>query len=761
MLESYSDVCSPTQNYIVHPQTVVSYTERRALMDKLTALMDDADIRRSPPRSVALWGPGGAGKSQLALRYAEENRRRYDPIIWVDGSTPAAAIKSYTEAFSRLNLDYPVNLLDQRYKEATFGGLYLPVFQEDWVIPTVMQWLESRHEAHCEWLVIIDNADDIYMVQDIIPRGSRGSVIITSRDKLISDHVSHSLEVDQLTTDEGLELILHGVAPMQVETGAEYSQERMNMLLKQQALPIVEAFGHSALLLDLANRYILQHHQVYENISRYLDYHEEMSFSLLNNTQLGLEDHYRFALAAIYETSLAAVRNVSADASSILSLFAFLNDGIVDDRLFLEASTSLAFRKKFNSTWHPFLLILQVMLCTAGPRLLIPFLLVICPWTPELTGKKRILARQVLVVFPLLADAVYLFVLYIVERWRIDNANVITPSHLLAPYTIITLIYASVGYTLPTVSRWILQSSELPWTLSVLPMGYALTVFMGWSWAMFYYGLDITLEHHTKALLDRLNLSKLSMTQFEKAVIGLQKLSRDQLGVEFPMKLAWLLLWRMVCDFLLGIIATVIIELWDAICSAIVTRLQKIRRRRLYLTCLTWFIRLISTPAGLILCFMAGYGIGASGIMSWRPWKTVVVPEGWVPPHLLNQLLNTTSDGSWSSRTFDETIAPLTQYGLLHRSPHMGYTMHPLVQWWARQRLEPAMRAAWIAEAFRFMDLTYQSPGCFHDGLCQQVLIPHLIEVAGADVVNDGTQYWRLKYLLEMLYRSLSMVGRI
>jgi hypothetical protein len=53
----------------------------------------------------------------------------------------------------------------------------------DPTIQTVLQWLRTRTEAEDEWLVISDNADDISSeIQKIMPKGNRGTIIITSQD---------------------------------------------------------------------------------------------------------------------------------------------------------------------------------------------------------------------------------------------------------------------------------------------------------------------------------------------------------------------------------------------------------------------------------------------------------------------------------------------------------------------------------------------------------------------------------------------------
>ncbi len=57
-------------------------------------------------RTVAVWGTGGVGKSQIALEYAH---RQWDQgtrvLLWIAGETEAEVAKSFGEAAAKLELE--------------------------------------------------------------------------------------------------------------------------------------------------------------------------------------------------------------------------------------------------------------------------------------------------------------------------------------------------------------------------------------------------------------------------------------------------------------------------------------------------------------------------------------------------------------------------------------------------------------------------------------------------------------------------------
>ena len=229
-----------------------------------------------------MWGGPGYGKSQLAVRYAETHRDKYNPIIWIDASNPTTAAKIFAYAFQQLELEFPSSYLDEIRKEISWNPRRNSTLKDDWYVSLVLDWLKNRDELDCEWLVIIDNANDQWWIRDILPRGPRGAVILTSRDMLIGEYAEHHIEVNRLSRAEGLETLLNGIMQPRESSASNLTDAMGAKRLEQLAIPIMETLGYSALLLNLANHYIMLHPLVKEKISLYLDYHDKMSLSLLD-----------------------------------------------------------------------------------------------------------------------------------------------------------------------------------------------------------------------------------------------------------------------------------------------------------------------------------------------------------------------------------------------------------------------------------------------------------------------------------------------
>lgn len=83
--------------------TVASYTQRDGLWQELKEklrIRHEANV----PFAVAIFGLGGAGKSQLALKYAETHQNRYNPILWIDATDEEAARSSFERCAAEFGL---------------------------------------------------------------------------------------------------------------------------------------------------------------------------------------------------------------------------------------------------------------------------------------------------------------------------------------------------------------------------------------------------------------------------------------------------------------------------------------------------------------------------------------------------------------------------------------------------------------------------------------------------------------------------------
>lgn len=78
-------------SYSVPLETVQTFAQRDQLWNELEAKLQIRHDKSSIPYAVTLYGLGGAGKSQLALKYAESKRSQYNPILWIDGTNEETA----------------------------------------------------------------------------------------------------------------------------------------------------------------------------------------------------------------------------------------------------------------------------------------------------------------------------------------------------------------------------------------------------------------------------------------------------------------------------------------------------------------------------------------------------------------------------------------------------------------------------------------------------------------------------------------------
>ncbi|TMD69932.1 MAG: toll/interleukin-1 receptor domain-containing protein, partial [Chloroflexi bacterium] len=115
-------------------------------------------------KPTALWQPpairglSGIGKTQTAVEYALRYRDRYQYVLWVQANDHETLLLNFV-ALARL-----LNLPEQDARE------------QQVVVQALKQWFE----AHSGWLLIFDNADDLAMVRDYLPEGTKGHTLLTT-----------------------------------------------------------------------------------------------------------------------------------------------------------------------------------------------------------------------------------------------------------------------------------------------------------------------------------------------------------------------------------------------------------------------------------------------------------------------------------------------------------------------------------------------------------------------------------------------------
>jgi DNA-binding SARP family transcriptional activator len=138
------------------PITTRTFVGRRQQLQRLEeGLSGDGAVAITQVH--AIHGMGGVGKTQLAARYAREHRDDYDVIWWLRAEQPE------TLRADLAGLAVALGLVDAEGDEGA--------------ISAARGWLEHNGR----WLLVFDNATGPDAIAGLLPEGTGGHVVITSR----------------------------------------------------------------------------------------------------------------------------------------------------------------------------------------------------------------------------------------------------------------------------------------------------------------------------------------------------------------------------------------------------------------------------------------------------------------------------------------------------------------------------------------------------------------------------------------------------
>jgi len=318
-----------------------SYTPRRTLEDALASSL--LPLSRESPLTVVINGLGGTGKTELALQYAKVYKYRYEVILWIDARTEATIRSSFWRCARDLNL-ITETLDPQRIVETPLG--------DDPAVVPVLSWLRGRGEAHGEWLVIIDNADDLKTgIRQVIPHSesTRGSIIVTSRDRQCSEFLfgpggSKQIEVGSMEPAEAVSLLLRhlGIGP---ETNLPLDKD-----VYELSLEVCNSVGHHPLWVHIAGSYLGGRQKLFSGFPSPRELLEEYVQILKSEHKdlillKGGDAWHDQNRATVWDTSLEAIKQLFPHLRSVdlFVLLAHLNAvGGVHEDLFRLAAEGLA-----------------------------------------------------------------------------------------------------------------------------------------------------------------------------------------------------------------------------------------------------------------------------------------------------------------------------------------------------------------------------------------------------------------------------------
>ncbi|HEU5373950.1 MAG TPA: tetratricopeptide repeat protein [Ktedonobacteraceae bacterium] len=287
------------------------FTGRADLLEQLTQelSLEQSGDARSTRRAVlsqpqVVKGLGGVGKTQIAVEYAYRAREqdRYFHTIWINAASEEAILTSFQTLAERLP-----NFAERDEKD------------QHKLIAAVLRWIEQCPQS---WLLIVDNADDLSLIQPSLPQQGQGSIVLTTRAAAVG-WLANPIEVEQMGLIEGTQFLLHRTH--RLSASDEECNEASNVVIALDGFPLA---------LDQAGAYIEETGCGFDD---YLQIYEQHRAALL--ARRGKQaTNYPHSVATTWSLSFEKVEQAHPAAAELLRLCAYLFPDHIPEELLTQGA---------------------------------------------------------------------------------------------------------------------------------------------------------------------------------------------------------------------------------------------------------------------------------------------------------------------------------------------------------------------------------------------------------------------------------------
>jgi tetratricopeptide (TPR) repeat protein/transcriptional regulator with XRE-family HTH domain len=262
-------------------------------------------------QASAISGLGGIGKTQVAVEYAYRYGSKYQAVLWANADTYKSLVSDFVTLAALLNLAEKDGV-DQRR-----------------AVDAVIRWLQG----HSQWLLILDNADDLEMVYDFLPARGAGHTLLTSRSQATGPNIK-GIELERMEREEGTLFLLRRAKILAEDVPLECASDKY----RKEAEEIWELVDGLPLALDQAAAYIEEHRCCFAD---YFSLYQTRRGDLLKRRGALSRRDYPKSVATTWSLSFEQVERTDAVAASVLRLCAFLHPDAIPEAMLLEGAPAV------------------------------------------------------------------------------------------------------------------------------------------------------------------------------------------------------------------------------------------------------------------------------------------------------------------------------------------------------------------------------------------------------------------------------------
>ncbi|KAK5310609.1 hypothetical protein LTR93_011989 [Exophiala xenobiotica] len=254
---------------------------------KDTLQPDDQSPQR---RRLVLRGPGGIGKTQLAIAYAQRHQQAYESVLSLDARSEMM-LKGSFRSMAEAIFDVP--------EPGTLDGEQVPIHAR--------QWVSDRKNTR--WLLIYDNYDDPkqFNLEKYYPFGSHGAIIVTTRrSDLVNGRKIRVQPIQDI--EESLEIL-------------QTRSKREGVKFEHAAKCLAERLDGLPLALATAGAYLSQSTFTF---ARYLREYERR-WNIDPQRQLQLQEYQNRTLYTTWNLSYTRLESEDPDAAKLLKMLGYFD----------------------------------------------------------------------------------------------------------------------------------------------------------------------------------------------------------------------------------------------------------------------------------------------------------------------------------------------------------------------------------------------------------------------------------------------------